>query len=83
MPSSINKEERKISPEWLLGFTEAEGTFAIDINDAKDMRLGKKVKLSFMMRSALLDDKLLHDAQRNNLSTVKDMLRTLAMLEAT
>jgi len=61
IPYSINKEERKISPEWLLGFTEAEGTFAIDINDAKDMKLGKKVQLSFIITQHLLDEQLLHD----------------------
>lgn len=65
LPSFKTKDalrpQGKISPEWLVGFTEAEGTFAIDITDAKDMKLGKKVQLSFMITQHLLDANLLHE----------------------
>nr|QYC94387.1 putative LAGLIDADG homing endonuclease [Oedogonium sp. 260_circle1_72169] len=38
-----------IHPQWLLAFTEADGSFCIAIRDVKDIILGKTVQLSLII----------------------------------
>lgn len=34
---------------WLIGFTDGEGTFSVDINKKDDMKIGYQIQLSFII----------------------------------
>lgn len=57
IPRFIN--DKSLDPNWLAGFTSAEGCFILDISDASDRKAGGQVRLSFDITQHLRDEQLM------------------------
>ena len=49
MKNSINREIKKLNPWWVTGYTDAEGSFILNIFKNKNVVLGYSVKLIYQI----------------------------------
>lgn len=45
---------------WLIGFTDGEGTFSVEINKKEDMKMGYQIQISFIITQHSCDINLLN-----------------------